>query len=75
VEVIRPPPRSPNLSPHAHRFVISIKSECLDKMIFFGQGHLRRAIEHFVAHYHGERNHQGLGNDRMVSPPRGAMTA
>ena len=27
-----------------------------------GEGHLRRAILEYMAHYHGERNHQGLGN-------------
>ena len=44
----------------------SIKSECLDKMIFFGERSLRRAIEHFISHYHGERNHQGLGNELIA---------
>ena len=67
VKVIKLPPRSPNLNPHAERFVRSIKSECLDKMIFFGQRQLRRAIEQFVAHYHGERNHQGLDNKLIVA--------
>ena len=31
-------------------------------MIFFGESALRRAVQEFVLHYHGERNHQGLGN-------------
>ena len=31
-------------------------------MIFVGQGSLRRAVVEYVEHYHGERNHQGLGN-------------
>ena len=66
VKVIKLPPRSPNLNPHAERFVRSIKSECLDKMVFFSPKHLRRAIEQFVAHYHGERNHQGLDNALIV---------
>jgi putative transposase len=39
-----------------------MKSECLDRMIFFGRRSLERALNQFVAHYHGERNHQGLGN-------------
>ena len=60
--VIRLPPRSPNLNAYAERFVRSIKEECLDRMIFVGQGALRRAVAGFVAHYHCERNHQGLGN-------------
>jgi transposase InsO family protein len=60
--VIRLPPRSPNLNAYAERFVRSIKEECLDRMIFVGQASLRRAIDEFMAHYHGERNHQGLEN-------------
>lgn len=31
-------------------------------MIFFGQHSLDRAVREYVEHYHGERNHQGLGN-------------
>ena len=59
-EVIRLPPMSPNLNAHAERFVRSIKHECSNRMIFFGQASLRRAIGEFMAHYHEERNHQGL---------------
>lgn len=66
VMVMKLPPRSPNLNPHAEPFVRSIKSECLDKMIFLGPKQLRRAIEQFIAHYHVERNHQGLGNQLIV---------
>jgi putative transposase len=60
--VIRLPPRSPNLNAYAERFVRSIKYECLDRMIFIGQASLRRAIAEYANHYHRERNHQGLGN-------------
>ena len=67
VEPLRLPPRSPNLNAFAERFVQSIKSECLDRMIFLGEASLRRAIENYVAHYHEERNHQGLGN-RLIAP-------
>ena len=59
--VVRLPPRSPNLNAYIERFVLSIKSECLDRMIFFGEQSLWRAVTEFVRHYHGERNHQGLG--------------
>lgn len=46
----------------AERFVRTIKESCLERMIPFGEGSLRRAIHEFVEHYHRERNHQGLGN-------------
>ena len=41
------------------------KEECLNRMIFVGQASLRRAIGEFVAHYHMERNHQGVENQLL----------
>jgi len=62
VESVRLPARSPDLNSHIERFHLSIKSECLSRMIFFGEKMLRRAVSSYLAHYHEERNHQGLGN-------------
>jgi transposase InsO family protein len=62
IQVIRLPPRSPNLNAFAERFVRSIKEECLSRMIFFGPASLQHAVRQFIAHYHTERNHQGLEN-------------
>ena len=67
VKSVRLPPRSPNLNAYAERFVRTIKETCLDRMIFFGEDSLRRAINEFVEFYHHERNHQGLGN-RLIDP-------
>jgi putative transposase len=67
IESVKLPPRSPNLNAYAERFVRTIKESCLEQMIFFGEGALRRAVQEFVAHYHLERNHQGLDN-RLVTP-------
>ena len=67
--VIRLPPRSPNLNAYAERFVRSIKGECLNRMIFIGQASLRRAVAEYMAHYHGERNHQGLDNRLIRAVP------
>jgi hypothetical protein len=47
--------------------VRSIRGECLDRLILFGERRLVRALAEFVAHYHGERNHQGLGNE-LITP-------
>lgn len=44
IESVTYPPRAPNCSPYAERFVRSIKSECLDQIIPIGVGSLRRAI-------------------------------
>jgi putative transposase len=60
------PARSPNLNAFAERFVLSVKSECLDRIVPLGEVHLRAAIRAFVAHYHEERPHQGLDNERIA---------
>ncbi len=62
VRCVKLPPKSPNLNAYAERYVRSIKSECLDRMIFFGEKHLRHVVTEYVAHYHVERNHQGIDN-------------
>jgi putative transposase len=67
IKSVKLPPRSPNLNAHAERFVRTIKESCLDRMILFEEGSLRKAIHEFMAHYHLERNHQGLGN-RLITP-------
>ena len=67
VEPIRLPARSPNLNAYAERFVLSIKSECLSKLVLLGEAHLRRAVFEYVAHYNEERPHQGL-NGRFIVP-------
>jgi transposase InsO family protein len=74
VKVIRLPPRSPDLNAFAERFVLSIRSECLDRIVPLGERHLRRAISEFVDHYHGERNHQGLENRLPLSTSEPANT-
>ncbi len=66
-ESVRLPARSPNLNAWIERFMLSIKSECLDPMIFFSEDSLRRAVREYVAHYHAERNHQGLDN-ALIEP-------
>ena len=40
----------------------TIKEECVERIILFGERSLRYALENFIAHYHEERNHQGLEN-------------
>jgi putative transposase len=80
VESVKLPPRSPNLNCYAERFVRTIKECCLDleRMILFGEDSLRTAIREFMAHYHRERNHQGIGNvlimpDNNLTSPHGLI--
>ena len=66
IESVRLPPRSPNLNAYMERFMRSIKHECLNRMIFFGENSLRKAVKQYLIHYHEERNHQGLDNQLIV---------
>jgi len=39
------------LNAYAERSVESVKSECLDRIVLLGEGHLRAAVREFVDHY------------------------
>jgi putative transposase len=69
VASVKLPPRSPNLNAHAERFVRTIKESCLERVILFGEGSVRRAAAEFTVHYHAERNHQGLDNHLICPDP------
>ena len=60
VESVVLPPRRPNLNAYCERFVRSIKEEALERMVMLGERSLYYAIQQYLAHYHTERNHQGL---------------
>ena len=70
VKPVRLPPRSATLNAHLERFFGSLKSECLHKLILFGETATRRAVRAFVTHYHTERNHQRLDNELIVAMDR-----
>ena len=40
------------MNAYAERFVLSVKSECLDRIVPLGEAHLRRAIREYLVHYH-----------------------
>ena len=71
VHPLRLPARSPNLNAHAERFVLSIKSECLNRIVPLGEEHLRRAVSEYIRQYHGERPHQGLDGE-LIAPDESA---
>lgn len=69
IEPVKLPPRSPNLNAYAERFILSVKSECLDQMILFGERSLSHVLKEYTVHYHQERNHQGIGNTLVIPQP------
>jgi hypothetical protein len=67
IEVVHCPPSAPDCNAIAERWIRSAKNEVLDRMIFFGQGSLDRALAQYELFHNRERPHQGLGNS-LVTP-------
>ena len=44
----------------AERFVLSVKHECLDRLILFGARQLKHAVDQYAAHYNAEVGPAGL---------------
>jgi putative transposase len=60
------PPRSPRANAHAERFVLTARTEITDRMLIFGERHLRSVLAEYARHYNGRRPHRG----RQLCPPR-----
>jgi transposase InsO family protein len=69
VKTVKLPARSPDLNAIAERFVFSVRTECLRRVIPLGKKHLRTTLSEFLIHYHSERNHQGSGNELLTPLP------
>jgi len=65
--LLNPPTQNRPWTAFAERFVLSIKSECLSRLVLCGESHLRMAVAEYVRHYHQERHHQGLA-DSLIEP-------
>ena len=55
IEVVKIPPRSPRSNAYAERFVLTARTEVTDRMLIFGQRHLRTLLAQYEAHYNGRR--------------------
>jgi len=66
IEAVKIPPRSPRANAYAERFVLTARTEVTDRMLIFGQRHLRTILAQYEAHYNGRRPHRS----RQFRPPR-----
>jgi putative transposase len=66
IEAVKIPPRSPRANAYAERFVLTARTEVTDRMLIFGQRHLRTILAEYEAHYNGRRPHRS----RQLRPPR-----
>ena len=66
IEVVKIPPRNPRANAYAERFVPTARKEVTDRMLIFGERHLRTILTQYEAHYNGQRPHRS----RQLCPPR-----
>ena len=66
IEAVKIPPRCPRANCFAERFVLTIRTEVTDRMLIFGEQHLRQVLAAYAAHYNGRRPHRSL----KLRPPR-----
>jgi putative transposase len=62
IKAVKIPSRSPRANAYAERFVLTARTEVTDRMLIFGQRHLRTIL----AQYNGRRPHRS----RQLHPPR-----
>jgi putative transposase len=69
IEVVKIPPRCPRANCFAERFVLTVRTEVTDRMLIFGEQHLRRVLAVYAAHHNGRRPHRGVGVVGAVPKP------
>jgi len=80
IDVITTPYRAPRANAICERFIGSVRRECLDWMVIWGEGHLRRRLQLYVEYFNTLRPHQGLtqrvpmaSTSTTTPPPNGHL--
>jgi putative transposase len=66
IKAVKIPPRSPRANAYAERFVLTARTEVTDRMLIFGERHLRSILAQYAWHYNGRRPHRS----RQLLAPR-----
>jgi hypothetical protein len=67
IEVFRTPVQAPNANAFAERWVRTVRSDCLDRILILGWRHLERVLRVYTNHYNAHRPHRAL----QLAPPNG----
>ena len=66
IEVVKIPPRCPRANCFDERFVLTVRTEVTDRVLIFGERHLRSILAPYSRHYNRQRPHRAL----QLCPPR-----
>ena len=73
VRVIKTPVRSPRANSFAERYVGTLRGECLDHLLVYGEQHLRRTLTEYARHYNEHRPHQSRQQRSPLHEPGEAV--
>ncbi|MET8007581.1 integrase core domain-containing protein [Nonomuraea glycinis] len=79
ITVLKTPPRTPRANCYAERWIRTLRAECTDRMLIYGECHLRTVLNEYLDHYNAHRPHQGRGqrppdhDEHVVVPMEGRI--
>jgi hypothetical protein len=79
ITVLKTAPRTPRANCYAERWIRTVRAECTDRMLIYGECHLRAVLNEYLDHYNAHRPHQGRGqrppdhDEHVVVPMEGRI--